>query len=632
MCGIFGCLNFENKELDLARKSLSTLEHRGRDQWNDWVDRGIYFGHRRLSILDLSEQGRQPFANSVALTVVNGEIYNYKQIKNELNSNKFKSNSDSEVILHGYNKWGIDTLLEKLDGMYAFAVYDRKKKKLILAKDKWGKKPLFYAIYKKKLIFASEIKAIFEFAPDLRNFSFEGIKHWISYRGSHNKQTIYSGIYRIAPGTYIEIDHELDIKEVKYYNILDKAIENPILSIGDEEVVEIIDDKLSHAVLKRLNSDVPLGLQLSGGIDSSLIAYYLKKLNYNSKLHSFSVGFSENKYTNYSESAYSKFVSDKWEYSHHDFGITQEMIGKSFEDVLYIFDGMLDYPNAIPLYLLNKFSKDYISVSLTGEASDELFGGYRKYLNINNLDNKKYPSAFFPDLFFKFSLNNKINTRILRPLYLNKEYGGRSRKIVDNFNAYISPKTIESLFGPQKLSYLNDSDYDKLDHFSLTKQVLLVDHMTYLYSLLDRQDRTSMGANIEARLPFMDYELVEWVIRLNPEKLFNNRQTKIPLKKLSAKIYGNEFTNRKKMGFPLPLDEWLQNDNCFGKYYNKIFDNDFMIYNYIDKRKLTKWFKDYSFSNKLINYSDSEKMWMKWFLMVLRISQDIFRINDIKPI
>ena len=306
------------------------------------------------------------------------------------------------------------------------------------------------------------------------------------------------------------------------------------------------------------------------------------------------------------------------------------MVGESFEEVIYLFDGMLDYPNAIPIFLLNQYSKKYISVSLTGEAADELFGGYGKYLQMGNLSKRKILPSLIPEIIFRMQFPDSLNKHYLRPIYLNKKYGGDIKSILIAFNSYISPQTMDHIFGEQTLTLLSDSDLNKLESLTYNRQVLILDHMTYLYSLLDRQDRTSMGANIEARLPFIDQDLVEWVVGLNPNSLFNSNQNKIPLKQISSEIYGDEFTNRRKMGFPLPLNSWLEDGDCFGRSYQKIFDDEFLLYQKIDKALLMNWLSDDSFSNKLINYSDSEKLWMKWFLMVLRISQDVFKIKGIK--
>lgn len=628
MCGIFGCLNFNINQLDKARNSLHKLEHRGRDQWGDWYNSQAYIGHRRLSIIDLSDNGKQPFVQNDIILAVNGEIYNYLQLKKELKNFKFRSESDSEVILHGYRAWGMDKLLNKLDGMYAFALYDTAKEYLYIVKDRWGKKPLFWSKIDNQVIFGSEIKALFEFNSKLKVFDYQGIKHWIQYRGSHNSKTIFYNINRIQPGTYLKITKDLKLTSTKYYSILNSADEQDIqisLTDFDDKIKSI----LKTSVNKRLMSDVPLGLQLSGGVDSSLIASVMNEQNV-SNINSFSVNFGESKYSGYSEENYSNFVSNKFNFIHHDFKITTEKIRDNYLNTLYIFDGMLDYPNAIALYLLNSYSKEYISVSLTGEAADELFGGYRKFLQVAKMKNKSAYASFTPDLLFRFALGEKINMNILRILYLQKQFAGNHQRIISELNSYISSETMDYIFGDSRHNFLPLDDLDKLQDFSLEKQALLADHMTYLYSLLDRQDRTSMGANVEARLPFIDKELVEWIIKLRPDLLFNNNENKIPLKRISESVFGNDFTYRKKMGFPLPLNNWIHDENCFIPYYKKVFEDDFLLYNMISRKKLVNWLESNRFSNKLLNYSDSEKMWMKWFLMVIRNTQDLFEITNIK--
>lgn len=624
MCGIFGYYGLSSDNLSRARKALNTLEHRGPNQWGDWYNSNVYIGHQRLSIIDLSEKATQPMQDENSVIAHNGEIYNFLDIRSKLERKyNFKSSSDSEVLLHGYNEWGLEKLLDVIDGMYVFSIYDKKLNKLFLVRDRFGQKPLFYTSYDQKLLFSSEIKALFEFAPSLRVFSYEGIKDWIYHRGSHHSETIYYNIHKLQPGCYLEITKS-GIKINKYYDILDYINEGDYQDHGFDN----LEKDLSEAVNKRLISDVPLGVMLSGGIDSSLIAYYLNKKT-SAEKHTFSIGFDKLKYRNYTEESYARHVASKFGFTHHHLNISSDDVMDSFEKVIYHCDGMLDFPNTIAIYLLSKYAKDFVTVILTGEGADELFGGYNKYntaikQSINNspqlLNNLGY--------FFLNKINIRRLTSTTRELYLKKEYMGENKKLLEDINCYISPETFSKIFGENTISIFDNIDYNQLLNIPFYKQLLIMDHKTYLFSVLDRQDRATMAASLESRSPFLDKNLIENSISLSKRYFFNDNQTKVALKNKSEEIFGKEFTYRKKMGFPLPINNWI-NTNKFSKYLNPIFSTDFLLNKKIDTKFLHPYLKSNSFDYKLVNYANSERLWINWFLMVLRTAQDVFNIKEI---
>ena len=623
MCGIFGFTNFKMCELDDARMALNTLQHRGPDQWDDYYDENIYMGHRRLSILDLSERGKQPMISEDGGVViaVNGEIYNFQDLKDDLRAKyPFQSTSDSEVLLYGFIEWGIDELLNKIDGMYAISIYDKKKNELYLARDIFGKKPIYFAQREDRIYYSSEIKAFFEFDDSFRTFSYEGIKDWIYHRGSHSKSTIFHDVSKLPPGRYLKI-RDNKIEEIKYYDILDHISDTPRNSDLRE-----LQSYLEAAIKKRLMSDVPVGLQLSGGVDSSLVGHYLKK-NHAEQTHSFSIGFAEKEYERFSEEKYATFVAEKEKLIHHQHNVTKDDVVSNFEHVIWLFDGMLEYPNSIPIFLLSKYEKPFITVALTGEGADELFGGYTKFRNMGDLENESV-MRHVP----RFVIENLVGAFLrsrARALYLRKRYGGKTKDILENINCYITPETFEKIFGPNEKSLFDDIDYERIKKYPFYKQLLIMDHKTYLFSLLDRQDRSSMGASIESRLPFLDKNMIEWAINLDKDELFDNKENKKLLKKLSASIFGEKFTYRHKMGFPLPVQDWLDDEHGFNPYLNKIFDDDFLLNQKIDTKFLREYLASKSFDMKNLNYGDSERIWIKWFLMVIRTAQDVFNIRKI---
>jgi asparagine synthase (glutamine-hydrolysing) len=629
MCGILGIVNYNPGRIESARKALDTLTHRGPDQHGEWSNDHIYLGHRRLSILDLSGNGRQPLTDSTEeiVIVVNGEIYNYFELKSLLDHKYyFKSKCDSELFVHGYREWGIDGFLEKIDGMFAFIIYDKRTDSIYFGRDRYGKKPIFYSRENNEIIIASEIKAIFEYFPSKRVFSTNGIAEWILFRGSRSGKTIYHDIFRLQPGHYVKIQH-IGEEKVCYYNLLDH-IDEKVSHKSLDEYLEELDYLLKQAVQKRLLSDVPVGLQLSGGVDSSLIARYLR-YSHTGEINTYCIGFN-NEHSEYSEEKYARYIADSLGLTHHQINIGQKEIISSFDDTLYFFDGMLDIPNGIAIYLLSKRCKEKITVALTGEGADELFCGYSKNITIQKLINQHsfQTPDFLGSILNQFN-SSKINS-IYRKLYLNKKYGGNLNRILETSNSYVSPETVLKLFSTDNFYLLSNYDKKRILEFSPVRAVQLVDHYTYLTFLLDRQDRASMGAAIESRLPFLDRNLVEWGMNLPEALLFNKRETKIILKNLSEKYFGKEFTYREKMGFPLPINKWINEQIGFKPYVDRIFDGNFILKDNIQMDTLFELFTKNSFNNKLICYGDSEVMWLKWFLLVLRQTQDIFRITDIK--
>lgn len=559
--------------------------------------------------------------NDVAICV-NGEIYNFQQLRKELEGRyEFKSHSDSEVVLHGYVEWGIEKLLSKLDGMFAIAIVDTRKKKIYLARDRFGQKPMYYAGHGEHFLFGSEIKALFEYDDSLRVFSIEGIKDWIYHRGSNVKQTIYHGVFQLLPGCYLEVSRE-SIHEHVYYDVLDT------MDPGSERQGDL--NELSHhldeAVRKRLMSDVPVGVQLSGGVDSSLITYFLQP-HHNGGFHSFSFGFDE-EYRAYSEEEYATRVADQIGSTHHQMNSNEHEVAAAFEKVIWHTDGMLMHPNTIAIYLLSLYMKPLITVSLTGEGADELLGGYTKFNFSEKVLHRGGFRPFSPEFYLSKIPHRRLN-RYRRLNYLTKRYGGNSKRVLEDLNCYISRETFSQLFGNHSDSLFDGIDYERIKEYPIYRQMLILDHKTYLVSLLDRQDRASMGAAIETRVPFVDKDVVEWGMSLARNALFGDGENKRILKSLSAKIFGDEFTYRPKKGFPLPMEKWIDSQDCYKPYWDAVYDDEFLLREHMNFEFMDRYLQSDSFTNKTLNYGNDERTWIKWFLLVLRTTQDIFSIEKV---
>ena len=623
MCGFLGYTYFDAAQAGKARAALNTIAHRGPDQWGEYIDGRVYLGHRRLSIIDLSERGRQPMTDpgGEVAVVYNGEIYNFPDLKKELSDEiNFTSGTDTEVLLHGYRKWGLEVLLDRIDGMYAFCIYDRRSGKIYLATDRYGKKPVFYAENSSGMIFSSEIKAIFELDGGTRAFSYEGIKRWMYFRGSNSRTTIYRNIYKVPPGTYLEIGGSVE-REHRYYDVLDAVR----IREGDSEPDEF-EEIMTAAVSKRLISDVPVGLQLSGGVDSSLVGHYLRN-THQGEMHSFSIGFGEEKFKRFSEEKYARYAAERLGFTHHQCNMDSGTAAEAFERLVYFFDGMLDYPNSIPIYLLCRYARDYVTVLLTGEGADELLGGYGKFIRIHDLEKPVPLMRIFPRA--AISLYSRFNAGVSRAAFLKKYYSGRPDRIFRDMNSFISHDSFSRIFGKMDYNLLDEVDIDKFRRMPFFRQLIVMDHKTYLYSQLERQDRASMGASMESRLPFLDRKLVEWAVNLRKEHLFDNGRNKILLKDKAAGIFGEDFAYRTKQGFPMPLKFWLRPDGEMFPAYRKIFSGDFLLSEKIDMKSVESYVEGTGFDRKLLNYGDSDRIWIKWYLMVLRTAQDVMKITDI---
>lgn len=619
MCGIFGQLKRYGFSVEAAREALHSLTHRGPDQWGDWHDDHVYSGHRRLSILDLSDAGKQPMEAGGVVLSANGEIWNYQILRTELERKgyDFRSHSDSEVLLQGYRAWGWDGLLKRIDGMYAFSIYDSGIGKVFVARDRFGIKPLYYVHDDDGVAYASEVKALFAWRDDLRCFSLAGVRDWLLYRGGHSGLTPYHKIMRLLPGHFLEIDvRNGDIAVQQYYDILD------CLGRDKKSDPNDLPDMIEAAVAKRLMADVPVGLQLSGGVDSSLVGHYINKLYDTDNINSFSVGFDAPGEAHLSEEPYARYVADKYGFTHHQFNIDRRTVAENFEHVLHLADGMLDFPNTIPIYLLSVYAKKYVTVQLTGEGADELFAGYTKFRRMAALSQDSGACRLMPNAVIEAA--GRTDPRIGRALYLRKKYSKQNASILNNLNAYISAPTVRTMFGECEQILLPERMLDKMKNLSFKRQLIVADHTTYLAAVLERQDKASMGAGIESRVPFLDRDLIEWAMNLDEDILFGPDETKKVVKDHAADIFSHDFAYRKKVGFPLPLRRWMDADDGLKPWLDKVYRSDFVLHDYVARYRREK------FDNILLHYGDSESQWVDYFLMVLRTAQDVFGITEVK--
>ena len=568
MCGISGiALKDGEVSRERLRAMTDVLQHRGPDDSGIFIHKNIGLGHRRLSIIDL-KGGHQPMSNEdeSIWVVYNGEIYNHDEIRKELveNGHNYNTRSDTETIIHLYEDKGIDGVND-FRGMFAYALWDSRKRQVILVRDRLGVKPLYYYYNEGNLIWGSEIKAILEsgyLKPSLR---LESLPDYLANRYTSGEETLFKGIKRLLPG-HILVWQDGNIKIHRYWDI--QYNKTPEL-IREEDITHEFLSLFEYSVKLRLMSDVPLGVFLSGGIDSSAIVAVMSKM-VDQPIKTFSVAFQEREAN---ELNYSRIVSRMYGTDHHEVIVTPEAYFKKLPKLIWHEDEPIAFPSSIPLYFVSELARNHVKVVLTGEGSDELLAGYAKYKKtLMNLRLGRLYNNIFPDIvrlkmrgaIDSMPIHSTVRQKLIRTfLYLDP---AMESTYFDNFSVF-SRKEIKNLLSPEVRGALNNINPYKINmgYFNssnagnLLDRILYTDIKTYLHELLMKQDQMSMAASIESRVPFLDHKLVEFAANLPPRLKLRNWTTKYILKKSLEGILPKEILYRKKMGFPVPIKAWFKN-------------------------------------------------------------------------
>lgn len=564
MCGITGFIGGRGNERDLKRM-LATLKHRGPDDEGVYFESGVGLGHARLSIIDLSPSGHQPMWNASRTIVIvfNGEIYNYKELKKELAGYVFQSTSDTEVIIALYEKFG-DACFAKLSGMFAIAIYDAHKKKLLLARDRMGKKPMYWSHMKNSVfMFASEPKALLAHPEVTIAINPRALNAYFALDYVPTPLSIYGGINKLEPGMFLVYEAGQTRKE-KFWN--PDFCETPI-SFSDA-LVEL-DRHLTKATEKRLVADVPVGIFLSGGLDSSTIAHYAAKARHE-PIHTFSIGFEE---ASFDESQYANEVASFLNTKHHHKVLSAK---DSLEIVPHIF-ATLDEPLAdasiIPTYLLSRFTKEHVTVALGGDGGDELFAGYPTFQAERALRlYRLFPKAARSGL-GEFALSHlpASEANMSLEFRLRQFLGGaEADNIAERHMRWLgtwNEGEREKLFSPEVWNEIrNENVYEAAEQYGNEStsedernKLLYAYQRTYMMDqVMVKVDRASMHASLETRAPFLDYELVEFANKLPHEYKLHGFTTKYLLKKLMETKLPKHIVHRKKKGFGVPTGAWLR--------------------------------------------------------------------------
>jgi asparagine synthase (glutamine-hydrolysing) len=570
MCGIFGYLSQrERVQPEILRRMGETLKHRGPDDEGEWIhhsgELSVGLGHKRLSIIDLSSAARQPMCNEDGKIWLsyNGEIYNFRELRNELaaKGHTFKSSSDSEVIIHLYEEMGVGCL-ERLSGMFAFALWDDARHTLFLARDRIGKKPLHYAVYEGGIAFASEIKALLNHPKVVREMDLSSLNKYLTFEYVPAPNTIFKSIKKLEPGHYL-LHRNGKFEVRKYWDI--PLADYPIGFKTEDEYVEELRDILERAVRSRLVADVPVGVFLSGGIDSGLVAALAARAD--SQIECFSIGFDEK---SFDESAYANSIVKSLNLNHRlKIFSTREMLD-NLDELPNFLDEPLADASILPSYLLSKVASERLKVALSGDGGDELFAGYSTYQAhrmVTYYDSLpemlkrsvKSLAACLPVSHGDISADFKIK-QFLRGAGVSSEIrffvwmgsfteGEKKELLSADLRAALShDNTYEDVFAYVQKSGLN-KDLERILYLSM--KLYLQD------DILVKVDRASMANALEVRCPLLDQEFVEFACRLPMQYKLHGLKTKYLLKRAAAGILPDQIINRKKKGFGIPISKWL---------------------------------------------------------------------------
>jgi len=565
MCGIAGYIDLLSKSglTDQSRRSevldrmCRVIAHRGPDDQGTLIEPGVALGMRRLSIIDLAG-GHQPISgeNGDVTIVFNGEIYNYQELQPELEKlgHTFRTHSDTEAIVHAYEQFG-PSCVTRLRGMFAFAVWDRRTQELFVARDRVGKKPLYYSLLANgTFVFGSELKCLLEHPEIPTEVDLDAVDAYFTLGYVPDPLSIFRGIYKLPPGHYL-IFKNGRISVESYWDFkFDR-----VASIDEDECAAEVRRLLDEAVKVRLVSDVPLGAFLSGGIDSSTIVALMAG-HMSQPVKTFSIGFNED---SYNELKYARLTAEKFGTDHHEFFVTPE-ICNVIDDLVRHFDEPFADSSAIPTFMVSKLARQHVTVALSGDGGDELFAGYTRYA----IEKKREIFTRVPGF---------LRRGVMQPVSRRLPHNAKGRNFIHNValdpaDRFLDSMSIftrlnkELLYAPEMRQFLHKKNRyvdfkamaERVSTGSATDELLYIDSKTYLPGdILTKVDRMSMAASLEARAPLLDHKLIDFVTTIPSSLKLKDLETKYILKKAVADLVPGEILNRPKQGFGVPIQEWI---------------------------------------------------------------------------
>ncbi|HQU81981.1 MAG TPA: asparagine synthase (glutamine-hydrolyzing) [Pyrinomonadaceae bacterium] len=617
MCGITGFISKEKnlpmaERADLLDKMCKIITHRGPDEQGTIVKDAAALGMRRLSIIDL-KSGQQPiFDCSGNLAIVfNGEIYNYQQLKKDLEArgHRFKTNSDTETIVHAYEEFGADCV-KYLRGMFAFAIYDFAGESLFIARDRVGKKPLFYAKTKAgNFVFGSELKTLLEHGEISKEIELSALDSYLTFGYVTEELCIFKDVHKLAPGHFL-IYKNGEIRTEKYW---DFEYSGETENKSEAEYIEILREKLKEAVKIRLISEVPLGAFLSGGVDSSSIVAMMSQIS-DAPVKTFSIGFNED---SFNELKFARVAAKHFNTEHHEFIVTPDLV-EIVDELVWHFDEPFADSSALPTFMVSKMARDFVTVILSGDGGDELFAGYTRYVT----DKKRSGFQNLP----KF-----VRRNVLQKISENLPHGAKGKNFLYNTSLDAVERYIDSVshFNNLNRSELYSAEFraklngefgkgakiyqeiaDSVLSENATDKLLYLDSKTYLPSdILTKVDRMTMATSLEARVPLLDHELIEFVETIPPELKLKGTTTKYIFKKAMEGIVPNEILYREKQGFGVPIGEWI-NSQLKTRIHETLLEKKTLERGYFDEKYIKVLLDEHTRNRR----DHSHSLWILWML------------------
>ena len=615
MCGIAGFVHYNlTLNEDDLRKMVNTIDYRGPD------DEGYYFsrfndlqvgmGFRRLAIIDLSKGGHQPMLYDKLAVTLNGEIYNYKEIREELQKSGyiFESGSDTEVVIKSFHHWGIK-MVDRFIGMFAIAIYNNETHALYLVRDRMGIKPLYYYLKGNDMVYASELKPIMAYPGFSKELNFYALSNYLYHGYITGADSIFSNVYKLEPGSYLKFadgKHEI----TKYWNLTDLYAKNRSERIqSEEECLNRLDNLLTSSVRYRMISDVPIGSFLSGGIDSSLTTAVMQKLS-DRPINTFTIGFEEERFN---EAKNAKAVSDYLGTNHHELTLPIGKAKELIQELPKYFDEPFGDSSALPTILVSRLAKDNATVVLSGDGGDELFCGYNNYESAKKMSRLMALGKMlniFPEKADLAGKLFKLNPRFGRYPYLNNNIN------IVNINYILSKYFLSGIFLDQQ--YTLNKKYFNLSNLTedIQELYMLNDMVTYLPDdILTKVDRASMSVSLEARVPILDHRIVEFSFTVPHHLKYNNGIQKYLLKTLAYKYIPKSLLDRPKKGFAVPVFLWMKSDLHYliDEYLSDNYLIRQQIFNPLSVRKLLNQLNSSLNTSPAGNYLWNILMFQLWF-------------------
>lgn len=616
MCGIVGFVDRSNttQKRQVIKEMMDTIVHRGPNSSGQFIDEGVALGFRRLSIIDL-EGGSQPIYNEDGTKIItfNGEIYNYQSIREDLiaKGHTFTTHADTEVLLHGYEEYGIE-LLQKIRGMFAFVIWDTEKQELFGARDHFGIKPLYYAQMNGTFMYGSEIKSFLKHPNFVKELNKEALKPYMTFQYSALDETFFKNVYRIKEGHYFTYkDGELKIEQ--YWDVDEKETDLTL-----EETVDLIDKTVVSSVEAHRIADVEVGSFLSSGVDSSYVTAVLRPE------HSYSIGFGDK---TYNESVEAKKLAELIDLNNTSRVVTGDEAFDYFPLIQYHLDEPDSNPSCVPLYFLAELASRDVRVALSGEGADELFAGYQAYgMNTNSKmvkvvaeGLKKLPKGM------RYKIGRGLKGKTFRgALHLYTSLAPAEDFFIGQAKVFEEEEAVDYLQPTYQTSpsvkEIVQVHYDQVQDMSEIKKMQYLDmHQWMPKDILLKADKLSMASSLEVRVPLLDKELMKVSEQVPTKYLINAENTKYAFRQAAARHLPEEWYNREKLGFPVPIKDWLREEKYY-KIIRSLFEQEF-VKEFFDQEKILKLLDD-NFAGKA---DGRRKIWTIYTFLTW---YQVYFIND----